>query len=149
MEEADNVFPLDITERAPGERAWKFRPEGYLVLVLAGEDEARRAEAALVTVGFAPRDIKVYPSEQILATYEIYKGQKGFADKTVGVVTDDIEGRDLYLDYAREGRCGLWLRVPEDKVAKALRVLADHHYLHTRYYGGTTETDYHLSGPGE
>lgn len=146
--EADNTFPLDITERAPGERPWKFRPDGYLVLVLAGEDDAKRAQAALVEVGFAARDIKVYPSEQILATYEVYKGQKRLADKTVGVFTDDIEGRDLYLDYAREGRSGLWLRVPEDKVAKALRALADHHYLHTRYYGGTTETDYHLSGPG-
>jgi hypothetical protein len=89
----------------------------------------------------------VYPSEQILATYEIYKAQKGLADKTVGVVTDDIEGRDLYLDYAREGRVGLWVRVPDDKVPKALRVLAGHHYLHTRYYGQKTETDYHLAGP--
>jgi len=28
---------------------------------------------------------------------------------------------------------------------KALRVLADHHYLHTRHYGSEKQTDYHLS----
>jgi hypothetical protein len=147
--DAQNVFPLDITERRPGVRPWKFRHEGFLVLVMAGEDEAARAEGSLVAAGFAPRDIKVYPGEQILATYEIYKGQVSLADRTIGVVTDDIAGRDLYLDYARQGRVGLWVRVPEDKVAKALRVLAGHHYLHTRYYGEKTETDYHLSGPSD
>ena len=40
------------------------------------------------------------------------------------------------------------MRVPEDKVAKALRAIADHHYLHARYYESTTQTTYHLSGPG-
>ena len=33
MEEDENVFPLDITERKPGARPWKFRPDGYLVVV--------------------------------------------------------------------------------------------------------------------
>jgi hypothetical protein len=145
MDERENIFPLDIAERAPGQRPWKFRPEGYLVVMLSDEAEARRAETALVTDGFAPRDIKLYPGEQILATYEIYKGQRGLADKVVGAMTDDVEGRDLYLDYAREHRCALWLRVPESTVPKALRALADRDYLHTRYYGNKTETDYHLS----
>ena len=145
MEEDENVFPLDITERKPGARPWKFRPDGYLVLVLSDEDEAHRAEAALVATGFASRDIKLYPGKQILATFEVYKEQRDLADKVVGVVTDDLEGRDLYLDYAREDRCALWLRVEETKVAAALRVLADYDYLHTRYYGARTVTDYHLS----
>ena len=149
MDEGENIFPLDITEREPGQRPWKFRPEGYLVVMLSDEDEAQRAEAALVGDGFASHDIKLYPGEQILATFEIYRGQRDVADKVVGAVTDDFEGRDLYLDYAREDRCALWLRVPESKVPKALRVLADCDYLHTRYYGVKTETDYHLSEPAE
>jgi hypothetical protein len=49
--DAQNVFPLDITERRPGVRPWKFRPEGFLVLVMAGEDEAARAEGSLVAAG--------------------------------------------------------------------------------------------------
>ena len=147
MNVSQNVFPLDINEREPGARPWKFRPDGYLVVVLSDEVEAQRAQEALVGVGYAPRDIKLYPGKQILATFEVYKGQRNAADRVAGVVRDDIEGRDLYLDYAREGRCGLWLRVHEDKVPKALRVLADHDYLHTRYYGINSETDYNLSGP--
>jgi hypothetical protein len=150
MDDGENIFPLDITEREPGQRPWKFRPEGYLVVMLPDEDEAKRAEAALVAGGFASNDIKLYPGEQILATFEIYKAQRDLADKVVGAVTDDVEGRDLYLDYAREGRCALWLRVPDEfKVPKALRVLADREYLHTRYYGVKTETDYHVSQPAE
>ncbi len=146
MAEGENVFPLDITERAPGERPWKFRPEGYLVVVLSDADEAQRAEAALVEAGFASHDIKLYMAEQILATYEIYKGQRSLADKAVGAVTDDIEGRDLYLAYARENRCALWIRTPDEaRVPKALRVLADRDSLHVRYYGADTETDYHVS----
>jgi hypothetical protein len=147
MDEGENVFPLDITERAPGQRPWRFRPEGYLVVMLSDEDEAKRAEAALVADGFASHDIKLYPGEQILATYhEIYKPQRDLADKVVGAVTDDIEGRDLYLDYAHQGRCALWMRLSDESlVAKALRVLADREYLHTRYYGVETETDYHVS----
>ena len=149
MEEDENVFPLDITERKPGARPWKFRPDGYLVVVLSDDVKAQRAQESLERVGFAPRDIKLYPGDRILATFEVYKGQRDVADKVAGVVRDDIEGRDLYLDYAREGRCALWLRVHEDKVPKALRTLADHHYLHTRYYGVNSETDYNLSGPAK
>ena len=147
MDEGENVFPLDITERAPGERAWKFRPAGHLVVMLSDEDEAQGAEAALVADGFASSDIKLYTGEQILATYhEIYKGQRDLADKVVGAVTDDIEGRDLYLRYAEEDRCAMWVRIPDEgRARRALRVLADRTYLHTRYYGAHSETDYHLS----
>lgn len=147
MDDSQNVFPLDITEREPGQRPWKFRPEGYLVVILSDEDEARRAEAALVAEGFAAHDVKLYSGEQILATYHIYQGQRDLADKVVGAVVDDREGRDLYLDYARQDRYALWLRVTESKVPKALRVLADRDYLHTRYYGVKTETDYHIAEP--
>ena len=86
MSEGENVFPLDITEREPGARPWKWRPEGYLVAMLSDEDEAKRAEADLVADGFASRDIKLYTGEQILATFEIYKQQRDLADKVVGVV---------------------------------------------------------------
>jgi len=148
MKEEDNVFPLDITERKPGERPWTFRPDGYLVVMLSDEAEAQRAEEALVADGFASRDVKLYPGEQILATFEVYQGQRDLADKVAGLVRDDIEGRDLYLQHAREGRCGLWLRVDEDRVARALRALSDYDYLHARYYGAKSVTDYRLKGPG-
>jgi hypothetical protein len=52
----------------------------------------------------------------------------------VGSVVSDSEGRDLYLDYARQDRCAMWVRIPDaEDVPQALRVLADHDYVHTRY----------------
>ena len=95
---------------------------------------------------FAPRDVKLYTGKQILANDEKYMGRRGVTSKVVGSVADDQEGRKLYLEYAREDRCALWLRLPDENlVSKALRVLADHDYLHTRYYGSEQQTDFHIS----
>ena len=144
MDESENTFPMDITD--PSSRPWNFQPEGYLVVILAGTEVAQRAETALVAEGFAPRDVKLYTGKQILANHEEYMGRRGVTSKAVGSVADDLEGRELYLGYAREDRCALWLRLPDEAdVPKALRVLADHNYLHTRYYGSEQQTDFHVS----
>jgi hypothetical protein len=143
MQESDNAFPMDFYVDDPSPRPWKFRPEGYLVVILPDESEGQRAEAALIVDGFAPRDVKVYTGRQILENYEVYAGRRTITDKVAGPVVDDTEGKELYLGYAREGRSALWLRLPEeDRVAKALRVLADHSYVHARYYGDGGQTDY-------
>ena len=144
MDESENTFPMDITD--PSSRPRKFQPEGYLVVILAGIEEAQRAEAALVSAGFAPSDIKLYTGKQILDNHAEYMERRGAASKMVGSMLDDVEGRDLYLGYARDGRSAMWVRLPDDAdVPKALRVLADHDYLHTRYYGSEQQTDFHLS----
>ena len=143
MDESENTFPMDIREGSS--RPWNFRPGGYLVVILASEDEAERAERALVAEGFASRDIKLYTGKQILADQEEYLSRRGVPSKIVGSVVDDVEGRALYLGYARDDRCAMWVRIPdESKVPIALRVLADHDYLHTRYYGSAGQTNYHL-----
>ena len=143
MEETENAFPMDFYAGDPSPRPWKFRPEGYLVVILSDADEAQRAEAELVTHGFAPRDVKLYTGKQILENYEVYAARRKVTDKVVGSVVDDSEGRELYLDYARQGRCAMWVRIPdEEDVPKALRVLADHDYVHTRYYGSEQQTDF-------
>ncbi len=69
MDEGETAFPMDFYVEDPSPRPWKFRPEGYLVVILSDGDEGQRAEAALVANGFIPRDIKVYTSKQILANY--------------------------------------------------------------------------------
>jgi hypothetical protein len=39
------------------------------------------------------------------------------------ILAEDVEGRELYLSYAREDRCAMWVRIlDEGRVAKALRV---------------------------
>jgi hypothetical protein len=140
--EDDNAFPMDFYVADPSPRPWKFRPEGYLVVILSDDDEGRRAEVALIADGFPPRDLKVYTGGQILQNYEVYVGRRTITDKVAGPVVDDTEGKELYLGYAREGRSALWLRLPDDKVAKALRVLADRQYLQARYYGNGRQTDF-------
>jgi len=144
MNENENTFPMDVTD--PLSRPRNFRPENYLVVILAGTEEGQRAEAALVAEGFAPRDLKLYTGKQILDNHEEYMGRRGVTSKVVGSLVDDEEGRELYLSYAREDRCALWLRLPrEADVRKALRVLADYDYLHTRFYGSERQTDFHIS----
>ena len=73
----------------------------------------------------------------------MYTGRRTTTDKVVGSVVDDSEGRELYLGYAREDRCAMWVRIPyEEHVPKALRVLADHDYVHARYYGSRQQSDF-------
>jgi len=144
MDGSENTFPMDITD--PSSRPWSFRPEGYLVVILAGTKEAQRAETALVAEGVRSSRRQALHRQQILDNHAEYMGRRGFTSKVVGSVADDLEGRELYLGYAREDRCALWLRLPDEAdVPKALRVLADHNYLHTRYYGSEQQTDFHVS----
>ena len=145
MERSENTFPMDGTD--PSSRPWKFRPNGYLVVILASSEEAHRAEAALVAQGFATRAVKLYTGEQILEIQADYMSRRGVMSKAVSPLIEDIEGRELYLAYAREDRAAIWVRIPDEhEVRKALRILADHDCLHTRYYG-RQQTDYHVAGP--
>ena len=75
----------------------------------------------------------------------MYAARRNITDKVAGAVIDDTEGRELYLGYAREDRSALWLRLPDEtQVSKALRVLADFNYLHTRYYGSGKQEDFRV-----
>jgi len=146
MYEHENAFPMDFWAEDPSPRPWTFRPTGYLVVILSDADEAQRAETDLVAHGFAPRDVKLYTGTQILENYEVYQDRRTVTDKVVGSVTADSEGRELYLDYARQGRCAMWVRIPdENDVPKALRVLANHDYVHMRYYGSDRQIDFKVS----
>jgi hypothetical protein len=149
MSDRDDAFPMDIYDRQhPTHRAWNFRPQGFLVAMLKDAGEAERAEAALVVAGFAPSDLKRYDAEEIVANFEAYAERLRASDKVLGAFLDDVEGRDRYVSYARDGLSALWARIPdEDRVAKALRVLADFDYRHARYYGDGTQTDLEIT-PG-
>ena len=146
MDEDENTFPMDFYVRDSSPHPWKFKPEGYLVVILSDVDEAQRAEADLVSDGVAPRDIKLYTGKQILENYEVFAGRRTTADKVIGSVVADSEGRELYLGYARQDRCAMWVRIPnEEDVPKALRVLADHDYVHARYYGSERQDDFNVT----
>lgn len=146
MQQDDTDFPMDVTDDHPSPRLWDFPPEGYLVVILTDPDKAQRAETALVRKGFASRDIKLYTGKQILENHELDMRRRTVVSKALGAVADDVEGRTLYLAYGREGRCAMWVRLPnEEDVAKALRVIADFDYLHARYYGHDEQHDFHVT----
>ena len=92
---------MDITDHAS--RPWKFRPEGYLVVILVDDEEAQRAQAALVEGGFAPRDIKLYTGQQILDNYEEYVGRRGVTRATSGRGADP-ENRGLDMTSRTMGQ---------------------------------------------
>ena len=147
MGEDEATFPMDVTEEDPSSRPWNYRPEGYLVEIISDIEEGRRAEAALARAGFSPRDIKLYTGRQILENQVEYVRRRSAITKLAAVfVAEDVEGRELYLAYAREDRCAMWVRISDEgRVAKALRVLADFDCLHTRYYGHDAQYDVHIS----
>lgn len=147
MREDETTFPMDVTDEDPSSRPWNFRPEGYLVEIIADIREGRRAEAALAEAGFAPKDIKLYTGRQILDNQVVYTRRRSAMTKLVAwIFAEDVEGRELYLAYAREDRCAMWVRIlDEGRVAKALRVLADFDCLHARYYGHDEQHDFHIS----
>ena len=119
MDEGENTFPMDFYVDDPSPRPWKFRPEGYLVVILSDTEVGQRAEAALVADGFDPRDVKLYTGKQILENYQAYVGRRTITDKVAGPALDDAEGRELYLGSAREDRCAMWARIPnEGKVSQ-------------------------------
>ena len=144
MDKPDNVFPMDVTD--PSSRPWKFQATGFLVAILADTAESQRAEGALIEGGFLPQDIKLYTGKQTVENNVAYMERRDVTAKVVGAIIDDSDGLGLYLDYAREDRCAVWLRLPDEGVVpKALRVLADFDYLHARYYGDDKHTDFHIS----
>jgi hypothetical protein len=143
----ETTFPMDVGDEDPSSRPWNYRPEGYLVEIIADIREGERAQAALTQAGFAPKDIKLYTGKQILDNQVVYVGRRGVITKLVAwIFAEDVEGRELYLAYAREDRCAMWVRIlDEGRVAKALRVLADFDCLHARYYSPDEEHDFQIS----
>jgi hypothetical protein len=78
MDEHENAFPMDFWAEDPSPHPWKFRPEGYLVVILSNAEEAHRALSSLVSQGFASRDVKLYTGQQILENYEVYAGRRKY-----------------------------------------------------------------------
>ena len=142
MHDPAAAWPMDLEQLL----AVVFRAEGFFVAILADESEGRAAMLDLTDAGVAEDDLKLYASDEILAIHERYVERRGVGAKVAGVFMDDDAGRDLYLGYAEEGRCALWVRVPDKAdVPRVLRALADRVYLHARYYGKDGVKDVHLS----
>lgn len=138
-------WPMDFDRRPGRGLNLVFRPQGFLVVMLESGEDGRTAVCALREAGYEEHDLKLWTSDEILANYQRYVDDRTLSERLAGAVTDDVEARDLYLSYARQGRCALWMHIPDEHdVRRALRVLADHPYVHSRYYGGVGMYDVRL-----
>ena len=63
--------------------------------------------------GVSRHDLKLYTSDDILGIHEQYIERRSLGAKVVGAIMDDEAGRDLYLEYAKDGRSALWVRLPD------------------------------------
>jgi hypothetical protein len=104
------VWPTGMSDQDPAarERPLVFNPEGFLVAILEDVDQADQARAALADAGFAEGDLRVYSSQEILDSWELFQTERSLAQRVVGALTDDPATTEGYFGYARQGRspCG-------------------------------------------
>jgi hypothetical protein len=144
------VWPVGTTDQDPdlSVRPLVFDARGFLVAILTDADEAQRAAAALRSVGFLDRELRIFTGQQVLDDHTRYTEQKSLARRVVTAFTDDPETLDLYHRHARDGRAALWVRVRDDDEAnRAIRGLAGCATLHIRHYGHHRQSDFSLPGP--
>src|SRR3954451_1431595 len=119
MSDDDVIWPTGLSDRDPAARSrpFVFRPQGFLVAILEGIEQAERARATLVSAGFADGDLRVYSGEEMLSSWERFRAERGVARRVAGALTDDPATIELYFGYARAGRSALWVHVPDDAAA--------------------------------
>lgn len=126
----------------PASRPWVFKPQGFLVAVIQDADEAARAGAALTEVGFAEDERRLFTGEQVVDERQRFVARQSATRQLVEKLTIDSKAVDLFMDYARAGRCFLWVRVPNREDAnRAIRGLSQCRVLLFRYYGDNTVED--------
>jgi hypothetical protein len=134
----DVVWPWGMSDQDPDpeSRPWVFNPRGFLLLVLAGDDDAARACSRLQEVGFPGRHLRTYSGPQLLREREAFLAQQGRARRVVESLTIDSEAVELLVNYAQDGRAFIWVVAPRREDAnRAIRGLSDIDVLYVRYYG--------------
>jgi hypothetical protein len=131
----DLPWPFGDSDGGPASRPRVVRLEGVLVAVLEDGPAGERARAALVDrVG--EDGLRLYDGATIVAYDEEFRAARGLAGRVAGAVLDDRPTMGRYVDYGREGRSALWVRVPTPEDADAVvRLLSDHPVLHIWYHG--------------
>ncbi len=97
-----------------------FSPTGHVVMAFASDDEAKKAQQALLQNGFREDDVTHYSKDEVL--WEFEKSEEHIVDPIQ--IGQDVAKVEEYLELARQG-CGfLVVHAPEDEEARrAVRIV--------------------------
>jgi hypothetical protein len=128
-----------------GVRPWFLSATGYLVVLFSDLALAQNARDALSRL-VADDDMRLYDSEETLAIEGRRSDASSKVAKAVADLTADESMKEIYVSTTRAGGAALWVYAPDDGSAdRVLRLLANHEYVHVRYYGTGGVQDF----PGE
>jgi glycosyl hydrolase family 16 len=117
-------------------RPWYITATGYLVVLFADPEEARRAQRELLEGGVPRDELRLYESEELLRNISRLRQERSVVARAVAALVADPEAKRRFLDNARTGGAALWLVAPTRKRADQLvGLLADYDYSSLRYYG--------------
>ena len=97
-----------------------FSPTGHVVMAFASDEEAKKAQKALLQNGFREDDVTHYSKDEVL--WEFEKSEEHIVDPIQ--IGQDVAKVEEYLELARQG-CGfLVVHAPEDEEARrAVRIV--------------------------
>jgi len=123
-------------------RPWYLTASGYLMVLFADPDEARRARSGLLDHEVPDDDMRLYESEETLRIAARLNQERSLLAKAIASLVADPGVRQRFLDNARQGGAVLWLVAPtRERAAQLVGLLADYRYGSIRHYGqdGVTE----------
>ena len=131
--EPRSKWPFPPTDGGPRSRPRIVKLENVLIAIVADPAEAERE---LRAAGFTDESLRAYTSEQVLAYDEEFRSRRGLVDRAIGSVVDDGGAMADYVEYARQGRSALWVRVAgREDANRVIRHLADHGLVHVWFHG--------------
>jgi hypothetical protein len=126
-------WPFPPTDGGPLTRPRVVDLSNVLVAIVADLDGAERS---LRSAGYTDECLRTYSSEQIVASDEAFRSERGPLDRAIGLVVDDREAMSEYVQYGRDGRSALWVRVTDrDDANRVVRHLLDDDLIHVWFHG--------------
>jgi hypothetical protein len=125
-------------------RPWYLTASGYLVVLFADPEEARRAHQGLLDREVPEDDLRLYESEEILRITARLNQERSLLARAIASLVADPGAKQRFLDNARGGGAALWLVAPtRERAAQLVGLLADYRYGSVRHYGqdGVTEIE--------
>jgi hypothetical protein len=117
-------------------RPWYLTATGYLMVLFADPEEARRARDGLLERGVPTQEVRLYESEEILRILARLREQRSILARAVAALAADHGIRQRFMDTARTGGAALWLVAPtRDRANQLVVLLADYGYSSLRWYG--------------